>query len=58
MTLPIRSAPVAMALGLGGLPALAASPAPAVPGATTHHARQVLHHLHATHSARPTPPKG
>lgn len=58
MTLPFRSALVAMALGLGALPALAASPAPAVPGATTHHARQVLLHLHATHPASPTPPKG
>ena len=63
MNQPIRSAPmaamVAMALGLGSLPALAASTAaPATPGATTHHARQVLNHLRATHPARPTPPTG
>ncbi len=56
---PIRSAVVAMALGLGVPPALAAgAAAPAMPGATTRHARQVLRHLRATHTARPTPPRG
>lgn len=62
---PIQSTPraapmaalVAMALGLGALPATAAGPAPAVPGATMHHARQILL-LARPHPARPAPPAG
>ena len=60
MDQPIRSARVAMALGLGAEPALAAGPSPAVPGATAHHARHLLRHARAVRPdpARPIPPKG